>query len=135
MPHHFVWTWETMQSLHHASRHRKQTMFNPDALSKTFERVIEAGEHYYFAAAENYARSKTWKNINKSSIHRGLERNEKIFGAIGLLFTVIELQKVYFAPPDSIIVVTPDIGGCSFEVIEPKDPRYREAFMLLPGAT
>jgi hypothetical protein len=81
-----------------------------------------------------YELSRNLKNPNKSSIYRTLERNQRLWEGVGLVFSALELQQVLAAPRGSMIIPTFGIGGYRFEIIKPKDPNYLEAFSRLPGA-
>jgi hypothetical protein len=131
----FVWTRDIERMICETlSDKSKRLTANSDAIITLFGRVAEASEHYYSYRVTMYEVSRDWININKSSIFRALERNERLWERVGLIFTAIELDKVWKAPPDSIIVITSDLSGYHFEVIKPGDPNYKKAFLSLPGA-
>jgi hypothetical protein len=134
MKRYFVWISDIERAIYEAlSDKSKRVASNSDAIVKLFNRTAEVSEHYYATAAKMYELSKNWKNINMSSIFRNIERNERLWHGVGLIFTAFEKQKVLAAPPGSIIVTTFGIGGYSFEVITSKDPNYSEACHRLPG--
>jgi hypothetical protein len=91
------------------------------------------GHFYYLSRASMYAVSKDWKCIMRSSIYRKFLHNADLFDGIAVVFDAFELQRVWTAPEGSIIIVRFDFGGYSFEVIEPGDPHYLEAYASLPG--
>jgi len=132
---HFVWTHDLEKVISETlSGKRKRLTSNSDATLQLFSRAAEAGEHYYTATAKIYELSKSWKNLNKSSVFRKLKRNEGLWKNVGLIFTAFELHKALNAPDGSIIIPTIDTGGYGLKVIEPTDPDYLETFARLPGA-
>jgi hypothetical protein len=136
MKKYFVWTRDIERVIYEAlSDKSKRPALNSDAIVKLFNRAAEASEHYYTLRATVHELSRNWKNINKSSIYRRLEHNERLWRGVGLIFSAIELQKVLAAPPRSIIIIIFQMGGYGFEVIKPTDPNYLEAYSRLPGAT
>jgi hypothetical protein len=135
MKKYFVWTRDIERVIYETlSDKSKRIASNSDAIVKLFGRAAEASEHYRSFTATMYELSRNWKNINKSSIHRMLERNQRLSEGVGLMFSALELQKVLAAPPGSIIIPTFGIGGYGFEIIKPTDPNYLEAYSRLPGA-
>jgi hypothetical protein len=136
MKKYFVWTGDIERVINETlSDKRKRLASNSDVIVKLFDSAAEASEHYYSFTATMYELSRNWKNINMSSIYKMLERNQRLWGGVGLIFSALELQKVLAAPPYSIIIPTFGIGGYSFEIRKPKDANYLEAFSRLPGAT
>lgn len=134
MKKHFVWTRGIEQKFYETlSDKSKRLASNSDVIVKQFSRALETSNHYRSSAVTTYALSRDWKNVNKSSIFRALERNQRLWEGIGLVFSAFELQKALTAPHGSIIVATFGVGGYSFEIIKPTDPNYLEACASLPG--
>ena len=132
----FVWTRNIEQAVYNTlSDKSKHIASNGDVIAKLFGRAAEWSGHYYSSAATMHELSRTWKNINKSSIYRRLGRNQRLWEGVGLVFSALELQKVLSAPQGSIIIPTFGFGGYSFKIIKPTDPNYVEAYSRLPGAT
>ena len=135
MKKYFVWTRDIERMINDiVSDKSKHPASNSDAMVKLLGRAAAASEHYLSFTATRYELSRNWKNINKSSTHRMLERNQRLWEGVGLLFSALELQKVLAAPPGSIIIPTFSIGGYSFEITKPTDPNYLEAYSRLPAA-
>ena len=136
MKKYFVWTRDIEQVINQTlSDKRKRLASNSDATIKRLSKAAEGSEHYYSFTATMYELSRSWKNINMSSIYRVLELNVHLWEGVGLIFKALELQKVLAAPDRSIIIPTIDTGGYGFEIIKPTDTNYWEACKRLPGAT
>jgi hypothetical protein len=135
MKKYFVWAGGVEQVILHAlSDTSKRGRSNRDVIVSLFSRVALFSEHYYEFAVATYRLSRSWKSINRSSIFRRLERTQHLWEGVGLICDAIEVNKALSAPTGSIIVIEPDIGGISIDVIRPDDPNYSEAFARLPGA-
>jgi hypothetical protein len=132
---HFVWTRDIERKIYETvSDKSKRLASNSDVIVKMFSRAAETSAHYHSFTITMHQLSKKWKNINMSSVHRKLERNQGLWDSVGLVFSALELQKVLAAPPGSIIIPTFGMGGYSFEITKPTDPDYIEAYTRLPGA-
>ena len=135
MKRYFVWTRDIERVIYETlSDQRKRLASNSDAIVRLFRMGAEGSEHYYSSMATMYEVGRNWKNINKSSVYRMLEGNQRLWEGVGLVFSSLELQQVMAAPSNSIIVPTFGIGGYRFEIIKPSDPGYKDSFSRLPGA-
>src|SRR5262249_40312758 len=135
MKKYFVWPRDIERVIYETlSDKSKRQASNTDTIVKLFVKAAEASEHYYSFTATMYELSRIWRNINKSSIYRTLERNQRLWEGVGLIFSALELLKVLAAPPRSIIILMFNTGGYGFEIIKPADPNYLDAYLRLPGA-
>ena len=135
MKKYFVWTRDIERVIYETLSHKsKRLTSNSDAIVKLFSGAAEVSEHYRSFTATMYELSRNWKNINRSSVYRMLERNQRLWEGVGLMFSALEVQKVLAAPPGSVIIPTFGMGGYHFEIIKPTDPNYLEAYSRLPGA-